>query len=131
MPVNGDGAHAADAAEPKGKRLNPIKGAAVPTQPWTGEDARLSTSKGRRGKPRLYRKIVLGLELGTGNWVLLYPPCFNSVSTCRAISLSVSNTPTPWKATASTTGSFFLRSSRESASTGRIFGRSRLFSCRT
>ncbi len=25
VPVNGDGAHAADAAEPKGKRLNPIK----------------------------------------------------------------------------------------------------------
>jgi hypothetical protein len=44
---------------------------------------------------------------------------FNSVSTCRAISFSVSKTPTPWKATASMTGSFFLRSSLERAPTGR------------
>src|SRR6266496_133564 len=43
------------------------------------------------------QEIVLGLDwqLGTGNWVLLYPPFFNSISTCRAISFSVSNTPTP------------------------------------
>jgi hypothetical protein len=27
---------------------------------WTGEDSRPYTSKGRRGKPRLYRKVVLG-----------------------------------------------------------------------
>src|SRR5712692_11171427 len=34
---------------------------------WTGEGARLHTGKGRRGKPRLYRKIVLGLVLRTEN----------------------------------------------------------------
>ena len=45
-----------------------------------------------------------------------------------AISFRVSNTPTPWKAIASTTASFFLRSSVASRSTGRMLGRSRLFS---
>jgi hypothetical protein len=34
---------------------------------WTGEGARPHTSKGRRGEPRLYRKIVLGLVLRTDN----------------------------------------------------------------
>lgn len=62
---------------------------------------------------------------------LLYPPAFNSVRTCLAISFSVSKTPTPWNATASTMGSFFLRSSVESISTGKMFGRSRLLSWST
>jgi len=60
-----------------------------------------------------------------------YPPAFSSVKTCLAISLRVSKTPTPWKATASSTGSFFLRSSLLRASAERMLGRSRLLSCRT
>jgi hypothetical protein len=60
-----------------------------------------------------------------------YPPCFNSSSTCRAISFSVSNTPFPWKAIASVTGSSFRRNSLARASTGRTLGRSRLFNCST
>jgi hypothetical protein len=61
----------------------------------------------------------------------LYPPCFRSVSTCLAISFSVSKTPGPWKATASIMGSFLRRSCFDSASTGRTLGRSRLLSCKT
>jgi len=60
-----------------------------------------------------------------------YPPCFNSVRTCRAISFSVSNTPPPWKAMASMMGSFLRRSSFASVCTGNTLGRSRLFNCRT
>jgi len=54
-------------------------------------------ARGRRSKLRLYTKIVSGLDwqLGTGYWQLPYPPFFNSISTWRAISFSVSNTPTP------------------------------------
>jgi hypothetical protein len=65
--------------------------------------------------------------LTTDHW-FSYPPFFNSISTWRAISFSVSNTPTPWNATDSMTGSSFLRRSLESFSTGNAFGRSRLLS---
>src|SRR5439155_21347877 len=58
-------------------------------------------------------------------------PFFSSINTCRAISFSVSNTPLPWKATASNTGSPRLVSSVLSSSTGMALGRSRLFNCNT
>ena len=83
-------------------------------------------------------KITAGGRLGPVSDGMLgdsklspYPPCFNSSSTCRAISFSVSNTPFPWKAIASITGSSFRRNSLARASTGRTLGRSRLFNCST
>jgi hypothetical protein len=63
--------------------------------------------------------------------LLGYPPCFNSTSTCLAISFRVSKTPLPFGATASMTASFFLRSSAVSLSMGSALGKSRLLSCRT
>src|ERR1700694_4248725 len=84
----------------------------------------------RAGRPRDSRQDA-GATRPEAWDLLLYPPAFNSVSTCFAISFKVSNTPTPWKAIASTMGSFFLRSSVASRSMGRILGRSRLFNCST
>jgi TPR repeat protein len=53
-----------------------------------------------------YASTVLISRRGSSLSIQLQLPCFNSTSTCRAISLRVSKTPCPWKATASSTGSF-------------------------
>jgi hypothetical protein len=59
-------------------------------------DSILGGRRLRRSKLRLYERLFWVL---TDNWVLAIGNCpypfFNSISTCRAISFSVSNTPTP------------------------------------
>jgi len=61
----------------------------------------------------------------------LQPLFFSSASTNFATSFSVSNTPWPWIATASITGSPFFCSCFVSAGTAIAFGKSRLFNCKT
>ena len=58
-------------------------------------------------------------------------PRLSSLKTCRAHSRKVSNTPQPWQAIASNTGSSRRMSSLRRKSTGSTLGRSRLFSCST
>ena len=59
------------------------------------------------------------------------PPFFSSVSTSLATALSVSNTPTPVRATPSKSGTLAGLSSSRSSSTVAISGRSRLLYCMT
>ncbi len=68
---------------------------------------------------------------GRGGGVATQPVLVSSCRTSFATPLRVSKTPVPLDATASKTGSPFLRSSCTISSTGATFGRSRLLSWRT